>query len=195
MSGSGKRSTRGPGDAHRRTSPARGSGGQPTGRRQRDTGRSTARPEQRRRTATSRRTLPDAAEEQPAELSAPAIRRRFTSRAAVLLAVLCLIVVGLAYPLREYVAQRAQIQELEVERREQRADIAELRREQARWQDPAYVEQQARKRLHYAKPGELTYVVVDGGPADDWKDAGERQGPSWSQRLWSSVRVADRPRG
>ncbi|MQA06063.1 MAG: septum formation initiator family protein [Streptosporangiales bacterium] len=186
MSGTGKRPSRGPGDASRRT-PTRA-------RRQKDAGRSTARPDSRRTTATNRRTVPDQAEQQP-ELSAPAVRRRFTSRAAVLLAVICLIVVGLAYPLREYVAQRAQIQELEAKKRNQQEDIGELRAEQRRLQDPAYIEQQARKRLHYAKPGELTYVVVDDRKPGDAKKKTKLAGPSWSQRLWGSVRVADRPNG
>ena len=38
---------------------------------------------------------------------------------------------------------------------------------QARWQDPAYVEAQARERLHYVLPGETRYVVLgpDEAPA------------------------------
>ncbi|HEX6446932.1 MAG TPA: septum formation initiator family protein, partial [Streptosporangiales bacterium] len=160
-----------------------------------------SRPETRRSTASTRRTVPVEAPEEPQRPQplSPEVRRRFTSRAAVLLAVICLLAVGLTYPLREYVEQRHQIAELEAQQRRNAQDIASLQDQQRRWQDPAYVEQQARQRLQYAKPGEITYVVV-GGPDDTGAEhhgsatgRSTTHGPSWSERVWGSVRVADRP--
>ncbi|MGH3096543.1 MAG: FtsB family cell division protein [Streptosporangiales bacterium] len=161
--------------------------------------RSTQRPETRRRTAGSGRSIVDGASERAGKKRAPAlpereIRRRFTGRAAVLAAVLCLLVVGLAYPLREYITQRQQIAELEAKKRQQEKDIGKLQRQQQRLQDPAYIEQQARRRLHYAKPGEITYVVIDDGTGGSGGGpGGSAGGQSWYERLWSSVHVADRP--
>ena len=43
-------------------------------------------------------------------------RPRFTSRAAVLAVVLCAIALSLAYPVREYIGQRRQIDQLTAQR-------------------------------------------------------------------------------
>jgi len=43
-------------------------------------------------------------------------RVRLTSRAAVLAVVVCAIALSLAYPVREYIAQRRQIDQLQAER-------------------------------------------------------------------------------
>lgn len=182
------RGSRGPGDAGRRKP------GVPQG------DRTTQRPGTRRRTNGSGRSVvgDDAervAKKPTTKLPEREIRRRFTGRAAVLAAVLCLLVVGLAYPLREYITQRQQIAELQAKKRQQEKHIAKLERQQQRLQDPAYIEQQARRRLHYAKPGEITYVVIDdgkGGSGGKGSDDGAG-GQSWYERLWSSVHVADRP--
>lgn len=81
-------------------------------------------------------------------------RSRLTGRAALLAMVLCSLVVALAYPIRQYVAQRAEIADLQREQRETRQRVEDLRDLKARWQDDAYAEQQVRLRLHYVMPGE-----------------------------------------
>ena len=43
---------------------------------------------------------------------------RFTSRAAVLAVVMCAIALSLAYPVREYIAQRRQIDQLQAQRQQ-----------------------------------------------------------------------------
>lgn len=80
-------------------------------------------------------------------------RSRLTGRAALLAMVLCSLVVALAYPIRQYVAQRAEIADLQREQRETRQRVEDLRDLKARWQDDAYAEQQVRLRLHYVMPG------------------------------------------
>ena len=88
-------------------------------------------------------------------------RPRFTGRAAVLVLVLCSLVAALAYPTRQFIAQRADIAAQRAAADQARARGEELRREKARWQDPAYIRAQARERLHFAMPGETPYVSVD----------------------------------
>ena len=44
--------------------------------------------------------------------------------------------------------------------REAQADVDELEAEIARWDDPAYIEAQARDRLYYVFPGDRSYLVV-----------------------------------
>ena len=93
-----------------------------------------------------------------------AVRPRFTSRATVLVLVLCSLVAILAYPTRQFLSQRSQIADQRVKAEQARQQVDTLTRERARWQDPEYVKAQARERLHYALPGETPFVSVDPAP-------------------------------
>ncbi|TQN32927.1 cell division protein FtsB [Haloactinospora alba] len=120
-------------------------------------------------------------------------RPALTSRAAILALVVCAIALSLAYPLREYIAQRSEIAQLRAEREETREKVEELRERRERLQDPDYIEREARSRLHYQYPGEHSYVIVSGTEGDeDGEDAEEKSQP-WFSRLWESVREADEP--
>jgi cell division protein FtsB len=120
-------------------------------------------------------------------------RARFTSRAAVLAVVLCAIALSLAYPVREYIAQRRQIDQLQAQSAQTAAQLARLQAEAARLNDPAYIEQQARDRLHYCMPRQTCYVIVGGQPASNaGKAAAAVAGTPWYERLWSSVQQADK---
>ena len=135
-----------------------------------------------------------AAQPGPAQPGAqPAERSRFTSRAAVLAVVLCAIALSLAYPVREYIAQRRQIDQLEAQSAQTAAQLARLQAEAARLNDPAYIEQQARDRLHYCMPRQTCYVIIGGQPASNaGKAAAAVAGTPWYERLWSSVQQADK---
>ena len=122
-------------------------------------------------------------------------RSNLTGRAAVLALVVCLLAISLAYPLREYLAQRGDIAGYRGQVAEQEARVAELRRQQARWSDQAYVEAQARERLHYVMPGETSYVVLeaDDAPSPDGAVEPEKAAAArspWFTDLWRSVEVA-----
>src|SRR5690606_2403756 len=84
----------------------------------------------------------------------PTGRPALTSRAAVLALLVCVIALSLAYPLREYIAQRARIAQLKEERERTREAVAELAERYEELRDPAYIEREARSRLHYQYPGE-----------------------------------------
>ena len=97
-------------------------------------------------------------------------RSNLTGRAAVLALVVCLLAISLAYPLREYLAQRGDISDVpRPGRRAGGSGSPSCARQHERWEDPAYVEAQARERLHYVMPGETSYVVLeaDEAPAQD----------------------------
>ena len=67
-------------------------------------------------------------------------RYRLTGRAALLALVLCALVVALAYPMRQYISQRADIADQRARGAAgQRSRCEQLREEKARWQDDAYV--------------------------------------------------------
>jgi cell division protein FtsB len=119
-------------------------------------------------------------------------RARFTSRAAILAVVVCAIALSLAYPVREYIAQRRQIDQLQAQSQATSAELAKLRAEAQRLNDPAYIEQQARDRLHMCKPGVTCYVIIGGQPATRSALTAAAAGTPWYERLWHSVRQADR---
>lgn len=128
----------------------------------------------------------------------PAVARsriNLTGRAAVLALVVCLLAISLAYPLREYLAQRGDIGRVRAQVAEQQKSVADLRAEQQRWADPAYVERQARERLHFVMPGETSYVVLepDEAPAPDGVVASAPRPVAhspWFTDLWRTVEVA-----
>ncbi|MHC5903448.1 FtsB family cell division protein [Streptomyces sp. S6] len=118
-------------------------------------------------------------------------RSRLTGRAALLALVLCTLVVALAYPMRQYVSQRAEIADLQREQERARDKVEQLRDLKARWQDDAYAEQQIRLRLHYVMPGETGFVVVDPDAAKQARaDAGAADRP-WYANVWDGVDKAD----
>lgn len=119
-------------------------------------------------------------------------RSRLTGRAALLALVLCTLVVALAYPIRQYVSQRAEIADLERERQQTAHRVERLRDLKARWQDDAYAEQQIRQRLHYVMPGETGYIVIDPSAARQSRLAqGEADRP-WYANVWDGIDKADR---
>jgi cell division protein FtsB len=121
-------------------------------------------------------------------------RTGLTSRAAVLAIAVCAVVLTLAVPFQQYLAQRSQLGSLAAQERAERARVAALEQAQARWADPAYVRQQARERLHFVKPGETAYVIVDPTPQPRLTPVAAPKPPHgdgpWYSQLWSTVTTA-----
>lgn len=118
-----------------------------------------------------------------------------TARAAVLAVALASVALALALPFKVWVAQRGQISDLQAQTRTAQQRIAALRAEQQQWQNPDFVREQARQRLHYVMPGETAYVVLDDRAAKRARAHHKTQpttqltGP-WYSRLWQSVQAA-----
>ena len=118
----------------------------------------------------------------------------------MLAAVGLVLLVTLVPTVHSVLDQRARIAALQDQLVEQRAQVAALEAEQARWQDPAYVEQQARERLKFVKVGDRSYSVID--PAQVPRPAvsgatvaapkADATAP-WYAQLWQSVQLADKP--
>ncbi|CAL9507231.1 hypothetical protein SUDANB6_03571 [Streptomyces sp. enrichment culture] len=118
-------------------------------------------------------------------------RSRLTGRAALLAMVVCSLVVALAYPIRQYVAQRGEIADLRRQKQQTQERVERLRDLKARWQDDAYAEQQIRRRLHYVMPGETGYVVIDPDATEQSRtDLGAADRP-WYLNLWDEVDESD----
>ena len=122
-------------------------------------------------------------------------RSRLTGRAALLALVLCTLVVALAYPIRQYVSQRAEIADQQREQQQARQRVEQLRDLKARWQDDAYAQQQIRQRLHYVLPGETGFIVIDPDAAKQSRtDQGAADRP-WYSNVWDGVDKSDAATG
>ena len=130
---------------------------------------------------------------QAAALAAASRSTRLTGRAALLAVVICAIALSLAYPVREYIAQSRQIDQLQAQRQMMLAQLRTLERQQQQLHDPAYVEQLARDKLHFCLTGQPCYVII-GGQGSGSGPAARSAGTPWYDRLWHSVRQADRGR-
>ncbi len=119
---------------------------------------------------------------------------RFTSRAVVLALVLLVLVISYASSLRAWLDQRQEIAETEQRIASVQDEVEALEREKRRWDDDAYVEQQARGRLGYVLPGETGYRVIgrDGDTleAHPDTDVAATEPRHWYDTLWGSVRRA-----
>jgi cell division protein FtsB len=126
-------------------------------------------------------------------------RRRqsaLTARAAILVVALAAVALAVALPFKIWLGQRNDIASLSAQTRQTQQQIAHLQAQRQRWQQPAYIEKQARKRLHYVMPGQKTYLVLGGKPGGKNKSSAATTSTStspWYDQLWSSVTAAGAP--
>jgi septum formation initiator len=113
----------------------------------------------------------------------------------VLLSVVLLLVASYTSALHAWWAQRGEIQSAKAEIVMRREAINQLKDTKARFNDPAFVKQQARARFGWVMPGEVGYRVIgsDGSvqgevpTLDAPPMARDRQ---WYDTLWGSVQQA-----
>ena len=126
-------------------------------------------------------------------MSAPAAApraTRLTSRAAVLAVVICAVVLSLAYPVREYLAQRQQIDQLVAQQQTMLAQVKNLQAQQAKLSERSYIEQLARQELDMCFPGTQCYIM-EGSRSPITGTLAQRPGPApWYAKLWQSVQQA-----
>jgi cell division protein FtsB len=120
-------------------------------------------------------------------------RPHFTGRAAILAIVLCAIALSLAYPVREYIEQRRQIDQLQAQQTEIAAHLKNLEHERNRLNSPSFIEHQARDRLHMCLPTQMCYVVIAPATRNGKAARAPANSVPWYARLWSSVQQANKP--
>ena len=89
---------------------------------------------------------------------------RFSGFSLVMMVVLILAVVVLAPSLRTYAEQRQQISQLSAAVADQKAEVDQLTSQRERWNDRTYVTTQARERLSYVLPGDISFLVINDLP-------------------------------
>ena len=119
----------------------------------------------------------------------------------VLVLVLSVLTISYASSLKAYFQQRSQIQQLRGQIASSESDIHRLETEKSRWDDPAYVREQARARFGYLMPGQTSYVVIgeDGKPLaaqatlSDPRTDTSAAPTAWWTTEWRSVELAGDP--
>ena len=136
---------------------------------------------------------PDSSPPSPPRPGRPPLRpTKLTGRAALLAVVMCAIALSLAYPVREYIGQRRQIDQLLNTQQSLSAQVKNLQTQQQQFSDPTYIERQARDQLHMCLPAEKCYVIIgNNSPAPDATPKKTPTPTSWYSQLWGSVKKAD----
>jgi cell division protein FtsB len=116
---------------------------------------------------------------------------KLTGRAALLAVVICAIALSLAYPVREYIAQRQQIDQLLAQQRTLSDQVNALQAEDSKLSQTWYIEQEARSQLHMCFPKEQCYEVVSGQSAKASTATPQTAADPWYAKLWDSVQKAD----
>lgn len=83
----------------------------------------------------------------------------------LMLSLLILAVIVLAPNLRVFIEQRQQISAMQQDVDDAQQAVDDLNDNVARWSDRAYIMSQARERLFYVLPGEVSYLVLGGEDA------------------------------
>jgi cell division protein FtsB len=141
-----------------------------------------------------KKAIAEAAEHQSEQRLGSAARR-----AAILAAVVCVLTLTIAGPVRTYFAQRTEVQQLAAAEAQLRVQIADLEEQKVKLGDPVFIAAQARERLGFVMPGEIPYQVqlpATAAPAAVAPGIGAAPIPSgqpWYTSLWHTI--ADTPHG
>jgi hypothetical protein len=129
----------------------------------------------------------------------PASSTALTGRAAILALALAFVIVAVALPFKVWLSQRGDLESLKGQIASAQERVAQLNAQDQKWNDPAYIEAQARKRLHYVMPGESNRVVLGPKPSHVEKRIATAiahpaappvsDGP-WYSQLWQSMQTA-----
>lgn len=103
---------------------------------------------------------------------------------SVSVSVIAVIVLGsfmVSQDVQTYLNQRREIVEMELSIELARDDVSDMEAERDRWQDPVYIRSQARDRLYYVLPGEVSYLVM-GTDGFDFSDTSGTLGALLAER-------------
>jgi cell division protein FtsB len=125
----------------------------------------------------------------------PVPAKAFSGRLLALGVVMIAITIMLAPTVKIFVDKRAEIAALEADISAKQSQQNDLKRQVSRWQDPNYVQQQARDRINMVMPGETGYWVfgsdLPAGQSGGAAGAASAQDPAqlpWVDALWESIR-------
>lgn len=105
----------------------------------------------------------------PIALSEGATQLRSLRISSSTISLIAVIVLGgfiVSGDVSAYINQRREIALAEQAIIDAQAQVEQMEKERDLWQDPIYIRSQARNRLYYVLPGEVSYLVMDNGNLD-----------------------------
>jgi cell division protein FtsB len=108
---------------------------------------------------------------------------------SVSVSLIVVIVLGsflVAQDVQTFLNQRRVIAEMEQSIELARQSVEDMEAERDRWQDPVYIRSQARDRLYYVLPGEVSYLVMN-AEGMDFSDTSGTLGEILAQRRSADV--------
>ena len=100
------------------------------------------------------------------------LRDNFNAQTFVALGMIVLGIIILAPQVQLIFEQRQAIADLQSQVQQSKDDVVQMKVERNRWNDPAYVRAQARDRLYFVMPGEVSYLVMDADTVDETDTSG-----------------------
>ena len=85
------------------------------------------------------------------------------------LTVIVMVIIGgiiLSPQVKTWVEQRQTIADLQSQLQKEKDSLKQMQVLRNRWNDPAFVRAQARNRLFYVMPGEVSYIIMDADKVD-----------------------------
>ena len=140
-----------------------------------------------------KKSIAESAEKQSEQRFGSAARR-----AAILAALVCVLTLTIAGPVRTYFAQRTEMKQLKATEAQLRTQIADLEQQKVKLADPVFIAAQARERLGFVMPGDTPYQVQlpasSAAPGTSGAEpAAAKPGEPWYTSLWHTI--ADAPHG
>jgi cell division protein FtsB len=86
---------------------------------------------------------------------------RFDARTITLAVIVVLGIVSLAPQVQVLITQQQAIADMRAQVEKAQQAVKDMKVERQRWDDPVYIRAQARDRLYYVMPGEVSYLVMD----------------------------------
>jgi cell division protein FtsB len=90
----------------------------------------------------------------------------WNARTATLLVMIVIGVFTLAPSVQNWFTYQQKIADMRTQVQQTKDALAQMKTDLKRWDDPVYVRTQARQRLYYVLPGEISYLVMDAGTVD-----------------------------
>jgi cell division protein FtsB len=120
------------------------------------------------------------------------VRRRSSGRTLILAGAVLAVALMLAVPVRSWLSQRAELDQLRADVAASQARVDALAVQKDRWEDPRHVALQARTRLNMVKPGESALIVLD--PQEQREQAPQEPTTlTGYDRLWEATRSVAGP--
>ncbi len=113
-------------------------------------------------------------------------------------AVMCVLTLTLAGPVRTFFAQHAEMKQQSQLENTLHHQITDLQQQKAALEDPAHIRAQARQRLGFVMPGEIPYQVQLPGVPQIPGEPGAEAAPvpsddPWYTALWHTIADAPHP--